>query len=108
MHKGHGVNLLVIVDCLVVLDILSKWGRTNFYPDPKDSEVVHFDIICHLLMELRQWTGNVTLVKVKSHTGCRMNERADEHADSLRNSVERQKGRRSARGPKSMDPFGRE
>jgi hypothetical protein len=54
MSKGHGVNLLVFVDCLVVLDILSKWGRTDFYPDPK--EVVHFDVIRHLLMELRQWS----------------------------------------------------
>jgi hypothetical protein len=24
MHKGHGVNLLVFVDCLVVLDILAN------------------------------------------------------------------------------------
>jgi hypothetical protein len=25
VNKGHGVNLLVSVDCLVILDILSKW-----------------------------------------------------------------------------------
>jgi hypothetical protein len=68
MRKGHGVNLLVFVDCLVVLDILSKWGRTDFYPDPR--EVVHFDVIRHLFTELRQWSGNLTLVKIKSHTGC--------------------------------------
>ena len=79
MSRGHGVNILVFVDCLVVLDILSKWGRTDFYPDPK--EVVHFDVIRHLLMELRQWSGNVTLVKIKSHTGCLMNERADAQAE---------------------------
>jgi hypothetical protein len=51
MRKGHGVNLLVFVDCLVVLDILSKWERTDFYPDPK--EVVRFDVIRHLLTEQR-------------------------------------------------------
>jgi hypothetical protein len=67
VHKGHGVNVLVFVDCLVVLDILSKWGRTDFYPDPK--EMVHFDVIRHLLMELRQWSGNVTPIKIKRHTG---------------------------------------
>ena len=41
-------------------------------------------LFCHptaespLLEELRQWCGTITLVKVKSHTGCLMNERADE------------------------------
>ena len=33
---NHHVNLLVFVDCLVVLDILSKWGRNDFYPEPKE------------------------------------------------------------------------
>ena len=61
------VNLLIFVDCLVLLDILRKCGRSDFYPDPK--EVVHFDIIRHLLHELCQ-SGNVTLVKIKSHSGC--------------------------------------
>ncbi len=54
-------------------------GSKRFYPDPK--EVVHFDIIRHLLHELRQWSGNVTLVKIKSHSGCLMNELADEQAE---------------------------
>ena len=76
---NHTVNLLVFVDCLAVLDILSKWGRNDFHPEPK--EIVHFDVICPLLHELRHWTGNVTLVKFKSHTGCLMNERADEQAE---------------------------
>jgi ribonuclease HI len=90
MHKGHGVNLLVFIDCLVVLDILSKWGRTDFYPDggPDPKEVVHFDVIRNLLMELRQWSGNVTLVKIKSHTGCLMNERADAQAELCRKAEE--------------------
>ena len=79
VRDGHQVNLLIFVDCLVLLDILSKWGRSDFYPDPK--EVVHFDIIRHLLHELRQWSGNVTLVKIKSHSGCLMNELADEQAE---------------------------
>ena len=30
--NGHNVNLLIFVDCLVVLDILSKWGHADFYP----------------------------------------------------------------------------
>jgi len=71
--------LLIFVDCLVLLDILNKWGRQDFHPNPKD--VVHFDIITPLLTELRQWPGQITLVKIKSHSGCLMNELADELAD---------------------------
>ncbi len=74
--------LLIFVDCLVLLDILRKWGRHDFHPSPKD--VVHFDIISPLLAELRQWPGQITLVKIKSHTGCLMNERADELAEAGR------------------------
>ena len=86
MRDGHQVNLLIFVDCLVLLDILSKWGRCDFYPDPK--EVVHFDIIRQLLHELRQWSGNVTLIKIKSHSGCLMNELADEQAELGRSAEE--------------------
>ena len=35
VRDGHQVNLLIFVDCLVLLDILSKWGRSDFYPDPR-------------------------------------------------------------------------
>jgi ribonuclease HI len=80
------VNLLVFDDCLVVLDILRKWGRDDFHPDPK--EVTFFDIILQLLHELRQRSGNVTMVKIKSHTGCLMNERADEQAELGRKAEE--------------------
>ena len=72
-------NLLVFVDCLVVLDILTKWGRCDYYPRPK--EIVHFNVIYQLLVELRRWPGQVRLVKVKSHSGCLLNERADEEAE---------------------------
>ncbi len=34
-----------------------------------------------LLRELCQRSGNVTLVKIKSHTGCLLSERADEQAE---------------------------
>ncbi len=67
---------------LVLLNILTKWGRRDFHPSPK--EVVHFDIIFPLPAELRQWSGNITLMKVKSLAGCLMNERADEFADAVR------------------------
>ena len=72
-------NLLIFVDCLVVLDILSKWGRCDYNPRPR--EIVHFDVIYQLLVELRRWPGKVKLVKVKSHSGCLLNERADEEAE---------------------------
>ena len=76
---GLHVHLLIFVDCLVILDILRKWGRSEFHPDPK--EIIHFTVIYPLIEELRQWTGNITLLKVKSHTGCLLNERADELAE---------------------------
>ena len=66
------IHLLVFIDCLVLLDILQKWGKSNFHPRPKD--IAHFDVILPLLKELRQWLGRVDLVKVKSHTGCLLNE----------------------------------
>ena len=71
--------LLVFVDCLVLLDILQRWGQASFHLHPTD--VVHFDIIISLLDELRRWLCPLWLMKVKSHTGCLLNERADECAE---------------------------
>ena len=31
---GHHVHLVIFVDCLVVLDILKKWGHNDFHPGP--------------------------------------------------------------------------
>ena len=73
------ICLLVFVDCMVVLEILNKWGRWDYHPRPK--EIVHFDVISQLLVELRKWSGTIKLVKVKSHSGCLLNERADEEAE---------------------------
>ena len=83
---GRSVRLLTFIVCQVlldILDILRKWGTHNFHPRPK--EVVHFDVIYPLLLELRQWSGDLVLMKIKSHTGCLRNERADEYADPRSN-----------------------
>jgi hypothetical protein len=71
--------LIDICRLLVILDILRKWGSSEFHPDPK--EIIHFTVIYPLIEELRQWTGNITLLKVKRHTGGLLNERADEQAE---------------------------
>ena len=76
---GRNIRLLIFIDCLVLLDIICKWGTYNFHPRPQ--EVVHFDVIYPLLLELRQWLGDLVLMKIKSHTGCLLNERADEYAE---------------------------
>jgi hypothetical protein len=34
--RGIKRELAGLFDCLVVLDILSKWGRADFYPEPKE------------------------------------------------------------------------
>ena len=76
----HAVQMLIFVDCLALLLVLQKWGRSDFWPGPR--EVLHFDVIFPLIQELRQWSEQLTLVKVKSHTGCQLNEMADELADA--------------------------
>ena len=49
------IRLLVLNDCLVLLDILLKLDATEFYPDPR--EIIHFDVIIQLLAEMRRWNG---------------------------------------------------
>jgi ribonuclease HI len=98
-HNGSRVHLLIFVDCLVALDILCKWGHDDFTPGPK--KVLHFDVIRQLLQELRQWLGNVTLVKIKSHTGCLMNEQADEQAEQGRMA----EGTATCPGPQKYGSF---
>jgi hypothetical protein len=62
---SSGVHLLIFVDCLVIFDIIRKWGHSDFHPSPRT--IVHFQVpvIYPLLKELRKWIGKVTLVKVK-------------------------------------------
>ena len=81
--SGRHIHLLDFVDCLVVLDvdILHKWGNHDYHPRPRevvDLDVhfdVHFDVTTYLLLsELRSWSRKITLVKIKSHGGCLMNE----------------------------------
>jgi hypothetical protein len=41
-NYDHSTPLLIFVDCLVLFSVLSKWGRHDLHPNPKDS--LHFDI----------------------------------------------------------------
>ena len=72
------VRLTVFIDCLCLLQFLSKWGKANYWPGPK--EIIHFDVLLPLLKALRTWPREVVLLKVKSHSGCHHNELADERA----------------------------
>ena len=54
-------------------------GSSDYYPRPK--EIVHFDVIRPLLIELHKWPGKITIVKIKSQSGCYLNERADAEAE---------------------------
>jgi hypothetical protein len=96
---GSQVHLLIFIDCLVILDILRKCERSDFHPSPK--EIVHFAVIHLLLHELRQWSGNSTLVKVKSYTGCLLSERADDSKPA-----ELGRDLRSVQAPKNMGSYG--
>jgi len=71
-------RLTVFIDCLGLLLLLSRWGRADFWPGLQD--IIHFDVLLPLLRLLRSWTAAVVLVKVKSHSGCYHNDRADECA----------------------------
>jgi ribonuclease HI len=79
-HRLGSARVTVFIDCLGLLQILSNWGRVDFWPDPKD--IIHFDVLLPLLQVLREWTTELVLVKVKSHAGCYHNEMADECADA--------------------------
>ncbi len=70
------VSRLIFIDFLAVLMILKMLGRSNFW-----REVIHFDVIFPLLQELRHWTQQLTLVNVRKHSGCQLNEIADKLAD---------------------------
>ncbi len=74
-HMIYSDILGLFIDCPVLLAILLKWGRSDFQPQPRD--IVHLDVLVPLLTELRSWTETVLLVKVESHAGCLLNERAD-------------------------------
>jgi len=72
-------RLTVFIDSLCLLDVLLRWGKSNFWPAPM--EIIHFDVLLPLIQFLRKWPAELTLVKVKGHTGCLHNEMADEQAD---------------------------
>ena len=91
--------LLVFTDCLVLLVILSRWGQVDFWPDPED--VKHFDIIEPCIQLLRRRVGETRLVKVKSHSGLLMNDRADELAAQ---GCTNEEAPRWA-GPRKLDPL---
>ena len=84
----------------MVLEILHKWGKHDHHPRPR--EIVHVDAICPPLIELRQWTGNITLVKVKSITWYLL----DECAESWLSWAGLKRNLCSVLACKSVGPFG--
>lgn len=91
--------LLIFTDCLTMLMILLRWGRLDFWPDPED--IKHFDVLGSCLRKLRCRSGPTRLVKVKSHSGLLMNERADALAEHGRLSEEPPLWP----GPRKLDPL---
>ena len=49
-HYNRYVQLMIFIDCLALLMILSKWGQSDFWPDPGD--MVHFDVVFPLINKL--------------------------------------------------------
>ena len=78
-HVNPAEDLLIFCDSLSLLQIIQRWGSLDYWPCADD--LLHFDVISTVLDKLRSRPGRTLLVKVKSHCGCMMNERADEAAD---------------------------
>ncbi len=70
----------------MLMMILLRWGRLDFWPDPEDMK--HFDVLGSCLRKLRCRSGPTRLVKVESHSGLLMNDRADALAEHDRFSKE--------------------
>ena len=70
-----GEDLLIFCDSLCLLQTLSRWGSVDFAPSREELE--NSDIIMDTLRTLKTRCGKTHFVKVKSHAGCMMNERAD-------------------------------
>jgi len=85
-HAESSRRLLVFTDCLILLTILQRWGQIDFWPTPED--IKHFDVIGSCLQKLRSRVGETKLIKVKSHSGLLMNDRADALAELGRASDE--------------------
>lgn len=90
--------LLIFTDCLVLLTVLYRWGQVDYWPDPE--ELLHFDIIEPCIQLLRRRAAKTHLVKVKSHSGLLLNERADALAEQGRDSEELRWP-----GPRKRDPL---
>ena len=85
--------------CLVLLVVLSRWGHEDFWPDPED--IKHFDIIEPCIQLLRKRTAVTKFVKVKSHSGILLNERADDLAGQGCDCEEETRWP----GPSKLDPL---
>ena len=97
-HFDHAVLLLVFIDCLVLLQILQKSGRSDFWPDPRNG--IHFDVIFPLLQEIHQWTDYCSKSRLRVMLVVNsMNRRMSWHirAVSLTQNL-------SSLGSRSMDP----
>jgi len=71
-------ELVVLIDSLGLLQIIQNWTRFDF--SPKRDMQEHYDLIARVMALLLKRRVKTTLVKVKSHSGVPLNERADEQA----------------------------
>ena len=51
-HMEAPAQLTKFIDCLCLLQCLSKWERANYWPGQK--EIIHFDVLLPLLKILRE------------------------------------------------------
>ena len=80
-HMEAPARLTIFIDCLCLLQCLSKWGRANYWKDrPGPKETIHFDVQLPLLKILREWPKELVLYKIKSHAWYYHNKLADEQA----------------------------
>lgn len=73
-------QLTVLTDSMNVIQALQAWNHEEYFRDM--SRQKNADIITSILTLINKRTAPLRIVKVKSHMGCELNERADAEAGS--------------------------
>lgn len=78
-NADRAVPLAILTDSMNVIQALQAWDHAEFLRDMTWQR--NADILTQILLAINLQMSPITIVKVKSHRGCEMNEQADALAD---------------------------